>query len=148
MRKLLVAFLVSCAFGAFANEWYVDPVNGKDTYDGTSSNVVSDTTGPRRTLVGIMELVGKNDTIWLLPGDYAEKSVVAEDDSPRRLEIANKTGLKFRSVAGRDKTAIVGRHDGANGYDGADAIGGVKLSSGSVNLNSSVGLFSDAAFAA
>ena len=133
MRKLLVAFLVSCAFGAFANEWYVDPVNGNDTYDGTSSNVVSDTTGPRRTLVGIMELVGNNDTIWLLPGDYAEKSVVAEDDSPRRLEIANKTGLKFRSVAGRDKTAIVGRHDGANGYDGADAIGGVKLSSGSVN---------------
>ena len=133
MRKLLGAFLASCGFAAFANEWYVDPTNGNDTYDGTSSNVVSDTTGPRRTLVGIMELVGNNDTIWLLPGDYAEKSVVAEDDSPRRLEIANKKGLKFRSVAGRDKTAIVGRHDGANGYDGADAIGGVKLSSGSVN---------------
>lgn len=35
-----------------AGEWYVDPVAGNDDYDGTASNVVSATVGPRRTLKG------------------------------------------------------------------------------------------------
>ena len=136
MKKLLVAVVVACGFAAFANEWYVDPVNGNDLWDGTSSNHVGEvesTIGPRRTLIGIMELVGKNDTIWMLPGDYAEGTVDAADDDCRRLEIVGKSGLKFRSTAGRDKTFIVGQHDGASGYDGENAIGGVKLSGGSAN---------------
>ena len=134
MKKLLVAVVVACGFAAFANEWYVDPVNGNDAYDGTTSNVVSDTVGPRRTLIGIMELVGNNDTIWMLPGDYAEKSVLdARGADHRRLDIVDKSGLKFRSVAGREKTAIVGQHDGANGYDGENAVGGAMLSGNSAN---------------
>ena len=50
MAKLLAVAVATCAFVASANEWYVDPTVPDDSHDGTSSNVVSATVGPKRTL--------------------------------------------------------------------------------------------------
>ena len=65
MKKILTSIIaLAAAFAAFGAEWYVDPVNGLDTRDGTTSNVVSETVGPRKTLEKAMELVNANDTLW------------------------------------------------------------------------------------
>ncbi len=107
------AFLTLCAAVAanclMAAEWYVDPVNGKDDYDGTSSNVVSSSTGPRKTLKGIMGVAGANDTVWLLPGTYDEGTMTGGSDTDRRLQVIGKAGMTFRSTGGRDRTFIDGK---------------------------------------
>ena len=137
MKKVLVAVVVACGFAAFAeNEWYIDPVNGNDLYDGTSSNVVSDTTGPRKTLKGAMEIpeLAANDTIWLLPGEYKEgimRSAVT-NELTRRLYVT-VAGLRFRSTAGRDRTFIVGQRGGSKGYNSDDAIGCVSIAKAAKN---------------
>ena len=73
--KLAALLALAAAFAASGDEWYVDPVNGLDTRDGTTSNVVSATVGPRKTLEYAMKLVGAGDTLWLLPGEYNEGSM-------------------------------------------------------------------------
>jgi len=46
MNRLLgTAIAITAAVAASGAEWYVDPVNGLDTLDGTTSNVVSETVG-------------------------------------------------------------------------------------------------------
>ncbi|MCQ2391987.1 MAG: DUF1565 domain-containing protein [Kiritimatiellae bacterium] len=109
-----------------AGEWYVDPVAGNDDYDGTASNVVSATVGPRRTLAGIMQKVSANDTIWLMPGEYADgvMDMTSDNDGPRRLNVANKPGLRFRAVGNRDNTVIVG----------GSGVGCVRVSNNSANV--------------
>ena len=83
--------------------WYVDPVNGLDTRDGTTSNVVSATTGPRRTLEKAMELVNEGDTLWLLPGEYREGSM---RDGRARIYVTNN--ITVISTDGASRTFIVG----------------------------------------
>jgi hypothetical protein len=108
-KTFALAFLaISTAFSLSAAEWYVDSVNGKDTYDGKSSNVISATAGPRKTLAGIMAVAGANDTVWLLPGTYAEGTMQDSSDANRRLQVVGKAGMKFRSTGGRDVTFIDG----------------------------------------
>jgi len=83
--------------------WYVDPVNGLDTLDGTTSNVVSATTGPRRTLEKAMELVHDGDTLWLLPGEYGEGSM---HGGRARIYVTNNITVK--STDGASRTFIAG----------------------------------------
>ena len=125
MKKLLVAVVVACGFAAFANEWYIDPTNGVDTAAGTQD-------APRKTLKGAMEIpeLAANDTIWLLPGEYAEGTM--GDLDSRRLYIT-VAGLRFRSTAGRDRTFIVGQHDGTKGYNGEGAVGCVTIAKSAKN---------------
>lgn len=126
MKQLLCIGFFATSLSVIANEWYVDPVNGNDAYDGTSSNVVSDTVGPRRTLAGIMGKAMGGDTVWLLPGEYAEKTMTDTGDCNRRLQVKNRPNMRFRATAGRDKTFIVGG-------GGAEAVGCVRVDSTSVN---------------
>lgn len=108
-RLAASAFLaVSASFSLSAAEWYVDSVNGKDTYDGKASKVASEATGPRRTLAGIMSVAGANDTVWLLPGTYDDGTMYDSSDTYRRLQVSGKAGMKFRSTGGRDVTFIDG----------------------------------------
>ena len=83
--------------------WYVDPVNGLDTRDGTTSNVVSETTGPRRTLEKAMELVRDGDTLCLLPGEYREGSMRG---GRARIYVTNNITVK--STDGASRTFISG----------------------------------------
>ena len=101
----MAAFLaIAAAFAAKGDEWYVDPLNGLDTRDGTTSNVVSETVGPRKTLEKAMELVKANDTLWLLPGEYNEGSM---RDGRTRIYVT-KSNVKVKSTAGAANTFIVG----------------------------------------
>ena len=124
MKKLLVAVVVACGFGAFANEWYVDADNGNDLWDGTSSNHVGDvesTVGPRKTLKGAMEIptLAENDTVWLLPGDYNEGVMPYFDETPKLAMVyastnrcfITKPGLKIRSTGGKAVTFVTGEKD-------------------------------------
>lgn len=109
MKKLVaLGYVLASAFAAQANEWYVEPVIGNDAYDGTSSNVVSDTKGPFRTLQGAMTnaQLKAYDTVWLLPGDYNEGEM--EYKGTNRCYIS-KPGLKLKSTGGKDVTFITGR---------------------------------------
>ena len=96
-RRGAMLLAIGMATVASASDWYVDPVNGSDAYDGTASNVVSGTVGPCRTLFYVATKKAEaNDTVWLMPGVYAEGSGTAADDTTRRLRVSNRPGLKFR----------------------------------------------------
>ena len=108
MKKLVsFGYVFAFALVAQANEWYVEPVIGNDAYDGTSSNVVSDTKGPFRTLQGAMTnaQLKAYDTVWLLPGTYAEGEM--EWSGTNRCVITTD-GLKIRSTGGKDVTIVKG----------------------------------------
>ena len=110
MKTLLTATIaLATVFAASGSEWYVDPVNGLDTRDGTTSNVVSATVGPRKTLEKAMELVNVGDTLWLLPGEYNEGAM---RDGRTRLYVT-KSNVKVKSTAGAANTFIVGEGDTA-----------------------------------
>ena len=104
MMMVAVHIALAVALTAAGSEWYVDPVNGLDTRDGTTSNVVSETVGPRRTLEKAMELVNAGDTLWLLPGEYSEGSM---RDGRARIFV-DKKNVKVKSTDGAARTFIVG----------------------------------------
>ena len=109
-KNFAVRFAAACtvitALTSAANDWYVDPVNGLDTRDGTTSNVVSEAVGPRKTLEKAMELVNAGDTLWLLPGEYNEGSM---NSGRARIYVASaKKNVKVKSTAGAAHTFIIG----------------------------------------
>ena len=105
MKRLGIGMIaIAAATTVFGDEWYVDPVNGLDTRDGTTSNVVSEAKGPRKTLEKAMDLVNAGDTLWLLPGEYSEGSM---RDGRTRIYVS-KNNVKVRSTDGASKTFIVG----------------------------------------
>ena len=105
MKRILTTIIaLAAATVTFGAEWYVDPVNGLDTRDGTTSNVVSETVGPRKTLEKAMEKVNAGDTLWLLPGEYNEGSM----RSGRTRLYVSKANVKVKSTAGAANTFIVG----------------------------------------
>jgi hypothetical protein len=128
---------------------YVDGTNGSDSYDGSSSNVVSGTKGPKQTLAAAVAAVGagRRAVIFALPGvygrgtdgEYANKS--SDPDASLngiryRLHVKTtssgdyKTSIGVVAVEGPEKTFIVGEADPDTGDVGPKAIGGVWLESG------------------
>ena len=126
--KSACALIAVMSFGsAFAaNTWYVDPVNGNDAYDGTTSNVVSGTTGPRQTLEKAMALVKTGDTLCLMPGEYKVGSMTrdAAEGARFRMAVTNKN-VTVKSYAGAEVTRIVGAGTGETDAN-ALACAGVK----------------------
>jgi hypothetical protein len=104
LKHYLQLLLFAAAFVSNGAEWYVDPVNGDDQRDGTTSNVVSAAVGPRKTLEKAMELVNADDTLWLLPGEYNEGAM---RDGRTRIYLTN-SNVKVKSTAGAANTFIVG----------------------------------------
>ena len=120
--KALAAFLALMSASAFAGGvYYIDPVNGDDTWDGScpiaDRNALDEgargLTGPRRTLVGADGLTTANqgDIVYLAEGTYAEE--VFTDASYGRVRGRVKAGVSLIAVGARDKTIIKGAVDSA-----------------------------------
>ena len=131
MKNLLAVGFSGIALAVSANEWYVDPTVPDDSHDGTSSNVVSATVGPKRTLAGVMAAgvgVGDGDTVWLLPGEHKEGTM---NGGLNRLYVTQKN-LKVKSLSGNPfDTSIVGYYgtgiDYNTGYTDPDGISCIKI---------------------
>ena len=128
MKQVLAVVLVAASGVGLADEWYVDPVNGLDGRDGSCSNVVSETVGPRKTLEKAMELVQAGDTLWLLPGEYKEGSM---RDGRCRLWV-KKPNVRIRSTAGADRTFIVGHGTAITDADAMNCVQVYEWASGVV----------------
>ena len=120
--KALAAFLAFVSASAFAGGvYYIDPVNGDDTWDGSCpiadrnalDEGVRDLKGPRRTLVGVDELTIANqgDVVWLAEGTYAEKVYTSTTYGLFRGRV--KAGVTLRASGSREKTIIMGASDTA-----------------------------------
>ena len=107
MLAMAFAAVVAGAFlptATFAAEWFVSP-------DGDNSAAGTSEAAPWRTIQYAVTSASANDTIILLPGDYAEGSATTTvgGNSTSRVVIDKK--LTIRSRDGRDKTRIVGAWD-------------------------------------
>ena len=132
MLSAIVTLVMTAAVNlAFAgNIWYVAPAPiGDDSYDGTASNHVSGTVGPRRTLAKVMELAKSWDVVYALPGTYDDGSYYQSDSYYARVYVPS--AVRLISVAGPEKTFIVGKAADAGQGDaygnGPGALRGVLL---------------------
>ena len=120
MTKLLLPVAMLACGTLFANTWYLAP-DGNDGYDGTSSNFVSGTVGPKQSFESLMPSVGANDTIVLMPGEHCYGSMTASVGGNHTLSRAEitKSGITIRSYSGNPAdTAIVGL-----GVESPDSLG-------------------------
>ena len=118
--KALAAFLALMSASAFAGGvYYIDPVNGDDTWDGScpiaDRNALDEgargLTGPRRTLVGAdgLTTASQGDIVYLAEGTYADE--VYTDADYGRVRGRVKAGVKLIATGARDKTIIKGEID-------------------------------------
>ena len=120
MTKLLLPVAMLACGTLFANTWYLAP-DGNDGYDGTSSNFVSGTVGPKQSFESLMPSVGANDTIVLMPGEHCYGSMTPSAGGNHTLSRAHiaKSGVTIRSYSGNPAdTAIVGW-----GVESPDSLG-------------------------
>ena len=117
----------------FATDDYVDANNGNDDWDGTADYEHRDETinkGPRKTLVGAMEIqgLGAGDVVHAAEGVYDEKEVWAANSS-NRVQVLAGVGLK---ADGRTSETIIMGHssEAASNGIGPDAVRCVRLESG------------------
>ena len=108
--KTMVAGSFACAFAAAAHaaSLYVNADFGDDDrYDGKSPTVVSETIGPKGTLMGALSLAKDGDTVYAAAGVYSNG-------------VYEANGLRYRAHVsggitlvgeGPDKTFIVGAKD-------------------------------------
>lgn len=82
---LLIVGLMT--LGAQANIWYVDAINGDDSYDGSSPVFVSGMVGPLQTINLAIANSSPEDTIQVAAGSYYEMLFV---DRPLTIWGANK----------------------------------------------------------
>ena len=104
---LFVAGVVSAG-----NVWYVDAVNGNDGLDGTTAVVPEvgsseSLSGPRKTLVKVMELASAGDTIYAAEGNYNSGCVLAEGNATSNRVIV-KAGVLLEARGRRTNTKISG----------------------------------------
>ena len=125
MKNIVCTCAAIAGLSAMAADWYVDAVGGSDLYDGTSSNYVSGTVGPKKTLQAALDLAGlaSGDTLWLLPGDYNEGSNVWNGVSRGCIKTP---GLRVKSTGGAAVTFVTGENNpamaSAYGYDGVSGM--------------------------
>ena len=112
-KSLLSTCLISLLAGiaTAGNTWWVDPVNGDDTYDGTAEKWQGGESkvGPRRSLREVMALAKAEDVVYALPGEYREKA-----SATGSARVAVPDGVKLISTAGREKTFIFGQEATVN----------------------------------
>lgn len=121
MKRPIAVIIGFLAATALATDYYVDAVHGNDDWSGTSSNRVGETTtGPRKTLAGVIALATQpGDVIWALPGNYDEGTMSGDTN---RLYVSAKD-ISLKSTGGKEVTHIVGHHTAGDTYGfGADAL--------------------------
>ena len=129
--------LLSCAFSFLAAitveaaVYYVDPYLGDDAFDGSQPKPAGGESkvGPKKTLVGVMQLVTANngDIVYAAPGEYNS----LKTSSNYRVSIPAGTSLIASGKA--EETFIIGAnatgvaHDASPWGCGTDAIRCVEM---------------------
>lgn len=115
MKKLLAMVAASVAFGAFADTYYVDAVNGHDEWTGEADyehrdESVTPVKGPRRTLQAAVDLMTATtkasqtgDTLYIAEGDYTNGMNTAGN-----ARAALPKGGQLVGVGDRDRIRIFG----------------------------------------
>ena len=129
-----IALVLLFSDALFATDYYVDANNGNDDWDGTAAVAAADVEtskiGPKKTLVGAMEIqgLGAGDVVHAAEGVYDEKEVWAANSS-NRVQVLAGVGLK---ADGRVSETIIMGHssEAASNGIGPDAVRCVRLESG------------------
>ena len=109
MKTLKHLFLTISATAAFAlasapahaAEWYVDAVNGDDSYDGRTAQTA------KKRIQAAVVCAAMNDTVKVAEGVYQDEN--AYGDSVKACVVITKN-LTLIATGAKDKTHIVGRH--------------------------------------
>ena len=109
MKTLKHLFLTISATAAFAlasapahaDEWYVDAVNGDDSYDGRTAQTA------KKRIQAAVDCADKNDTVKVAEGVYQDEN--AYGDSVKACVVITKD-LTLIATGAKDKTHIVGKH--------------------------------------
>ena len=121
------ALALAGAFAVHAENYYVNADFGDDKYDGRSPVVVSDTSGPKGTLLGALTNAVKNDVVYAAAGVYSNG---VYEVSGHRYRAYITGGVKLVGE-GPDKTFIIGAKDPAGNssrsYCGPDAVACVRM---------------------
>lgn len=93
------------------NDWYVDRNNGDDANNGRTAYQAWQTLAMAAT----NGVVAKGDTVWVLPGVYADGVCNPEsiDKAGPLVRLAVPAGVTFRSVRGPKETVILGAKSSA-----------------------------------
>ena len=116
-EKLVVAgaFALAGAFAVHAKNYYVNAESGDDRYDGSSPVVISETAGPKGTLLGALTNAVKGDVVYAAAGVYSNG--VYEVSGGHRYRAYITGGVKLVGE-GPDKTFIVGAKDSNGNAEG------------------------------
>ena len=80
------------------------------SWDGTTAEIpLSDTVGPRKTLVKVMELASAGDTIYAAEGNYDYGEILADGNTTSNRVIV-KAGVLLAASGRRTSTFISGRY--------------------------------------
>ncbi|MBR6586112.1 MAG: hypothetical protein IKK82_01710, partial [Kiritimatiellae bacterium] len=112
----IAAAMMVCAFASapvFAAEWYVDAVNGDDSYDGKTVHTA------KKTIQAAIDSAAKNDTVKVAEGIYQDENQY--DDSISACVVIKKN-LTLVATGAKDKTHIVGRHADTDDGTGEGAV--------------------------
>ena len=109
MKTLKHLFLTISATAAFAlasapahaDEWYVDAVNGDDSYDGRTAQTA------KKRIQAAVDCAAKDDTVKVAEGVYQDENDYG--DSIRACVVITRN-LTLVATGAKDKTHIVGRH--------------------------------------
>ena len=109
MKTLKHLFLTLSATAAFAlasapahaAEWYVDAVNGDDSYDGRTAQTA------KKRIQAAVDCAAKNETVKVAEGVYQDENRYS--DSISACVVITKN-LTLVATGAKDKTHIVGRH--------------------------------------
>ena len=97
-----LAAVAAAAFSVSGATYYVDADKGNDEYDGSAPVKGEGNVGPRKTLVGIMELAkNSGDVVYAAPGRYDDK-----DNGGYRVKIPS--GVTLKASGAKEETFILG----------------------------------------
>lgn len=120
---MFASIVVTVAHGS---DWYVDAVNGNDAWDGTAAIVPSEgSSGPRKTLVKVMELASAGDTIYAAEGDYNSGEILANGNTTSNRVVV-KAGVLLTASGRRISTYISGKTSTMSGHDKGNNIDAIR----------------------
>ena len=127
MRCFVVACAALFSFCVHAaTTYYVDNVNGRESYDGLSSTWDGEH-GPKAKIQSAVALCEAGDTVVVAPGTYGDdQGKVAAASGYHACRVYIGKAITLMSSGGRDATHVVGKY--VNGVGSSDnAVGGIVI---------------------